>query len=120
MEASFTLCKEKGDGDDDLVKLIEGVITQYVPIYIGNQLLYWTGQYWEQSHPIISERLRSEDLVNDDLKAGMDKILVSPFVDSRLISGHWGQNKFVPGEIIRVSFDPANRRFRHSLPISRG
>jgi len=120
MEELCTLCKEKGDEDDDLVKLIEGVITQYVPIYLGNQLLYWSGQYWEQSHPVISERPRSEDLVNEDLKADMDRILVYPFVESQLISGPWGQNKFVLGEIIWVSFDSANRRFRYRLAISRG
>ena len=76
-EELCSLCKENGDQDGDLVRLIEGVITQYVPIYLGNQLLYWTGQYWEQSHPVISGRMRSEDLVNEDLKAGMDRISVS-------------------------------------------
>jgi Uncharacterised protein family, YAP/Alf4/glomulin len=62
--------------DEELVKLLEGVITQYLPVYLGNQMLYWSGQYWEQSHPVVSERIKSKDLVNEDLEAGMDKISV--------------------------------------------
>jgi hypothetical protein len=71
--------REKGDLNGELANLMKSVITNYVPIYLGNQLLYWSGQYWEQSHPVFSERVKSKDLANDDLKIEMDMIAVSPF-----------------------------------------
>lgn len=73
---SMVAVREEKQEDEELVKLIEGVVTQYLPIYLGNQMLYWSGQYWEQSHPVVSERIKSKDLVNEDLDAGVGKIAV--------------------------------------------
>lgn len=70
------VCKENGNLDGELLRLIQSVITTYVPVYLGNQLLYWSGQYWEESHPIISERMKSRDLVNEDLQLGLGRIAV--------------------------------------------
>jgi hypothetical protein len=62
--------------DKEIVPLLEGVITTYVPIYLGNQILFWSGQFWEESHPILSQRIKSKDLVNVDLKNGLGEIHV--------------------------------------------
>jgi hypothetical protein len=75
LESMVAVWEEK-PGDEELVRLIEGVVTQYLPIYLGNQMLYWSGRYWEKSHPVFSERMKSKDLVNEDFEAGMDKIAV--------------------------------------------
>jgi len=72
--------------DEEIVALLEGVITTYVPVYLGNQMLFWSGQYWEESHPILSQRAKSKDLVNVDLDNGLRMIYVGSHLDM-LIKG---------------------------------
>lgn len=62
----------------EMLPLIAGWITTYVPVYMGNRMLFWSGQYWEESHPIISQRIKSKDLVNTDLENGLKQICVFP------------------------------------------
>jgi len=58
--------------------LLQGVITAYIRVYMGNRMLFWAGRYWEQSHPILSNRIKSKDLVNLDLENGVSELLVHP------------------------------------------
>ena len=61
----------------DLRVLLEGTLTTYVPVYMGNNMLFWTGQYWETSHAIPSNRVTSKDLVNTDLETGSRQLFVT-------------------------------------------
>jgi hypothetical protein len=70
------------DNDDsengkDLRALLEGTLTIYAPVYMGNNMLFWTGQYWETSHAIPSNRVKSKDLVNTDLEVGSRRLFVT-------------------------------------------
>jgi hypothetical protein len=62
--------------DKQIASLLEGLITTYVPVYLNNQMLFWSGQYWEASHPIPSQRVKSKDLLNVDLQIGLRLIYV--------------------------------------------
>ena len=62
---------EKGK---EIIKLLQSVITTYVPLYMGNQMLFWSGQFWEKSFPVFSRRVKSLDLVNSDLKKGVGEL----------------------------------------------
>lgn len=64
---------EKGK---EMIPLLEGVITTYIPVYMCNQMLFWSGQYWEEFHPVISQRIKSKDLVNTDLQNGLKQLYV--------------------------------------------
>lgn len=66
------------DGNQEIQLVLRGVITTYVWVYMGNRMLFWSGRYWEQSHPIFSSRVQSEDLVNLDLENEMKKLFVHP------------------------------------------
>ena len=68
------------DKGEEIVPLLEGVITTYVPIYLSNQMLFWSGQYWEESHPVLSRRVKSKDLVNIDLDNSLRYIYVYSLV----------------------------------------
>ena len=67
---------EDKTADKQIASLLEGVITTYVPVYLSNQMLFWSGQYWEASHPIPAQRVKSKDLVNVDLQNGLKLIYV--------------------------------------------
>jgi len=67
---------DQSENRKDLGALLEGTLTIYVPVYMGNNMLFWTGQYWETSHPIPSNRIKSKDLVNTDLETGSKQLLV--------------------------------------------
>lgn len=62
---------------EDISALLKGTLTSYVPVYLGNNMLFWTGQYWESSHNIPSSRVKSKDLVNADLETGLKRLLVN-------------------------------------------
>jgi hypothetical protein len=77
-----TFSVELGDRDLDNSKevaaLLDGFITTYVPVYLGNQMLFWSGRYWEQSHPIFSHRVKAAGLVNPELEQGFLALAVYP------------------------------------------
>jgi hypothetical protein len=73
--------------DHKVQDVLSGVITTYVPEYMGNQMLHWSGQYWEQSHPIPSNRPKAKDLVNPDLEKGLDELLVSSLIKTNQTLG---------------------------------
>jgi hypothetical protein len=77
-----TLSVELGNQDSnngkELAALLDGFITTYVPVYLGNQMLFWSGRYWEKSHPIFSHRVKSADLVNPELEQGLLALAVYP------------------------------------------
>jgi hypothetical protein len=66
------------DNGNELTALLDGFITTYVPIYLGNQMLFWSGRYWEKSHPIFSHRVKSADLINPELEEGFLTLAVYP------------------------------------------
>jgi len=70
------LCKDEKDGG--VATVLQAVLTHYIPTYLGNQMLFWSGRYWEKSHPVFSRRVRSEDLVNVQLEDGIKKYTVRP------------------------------------------
>src|SRR5579871_6673416 len=69
---------ETSEKDKGLAQLLQGVITTYVPIFMGNQMVYWSGRYWEETHTIPSGRIQSEELVNKELNIGLVKLEVTP------------------------------------------
>jgi len=70
---------EKGEG---IGVLLKGTLTSYVPVYMGNNMLFWAGQFWERSHDIPSNRMRSKDLTNANLELGLKRLLVKETIDS--------------------------------------
>jgi Uncharacterised protein family, YAP/Alf4/glomulin len=75
--SSLDMSDQSTEKGKEIVTLLEGVITTYVPIYLGNQILFWSARYWEKSHPIPSSRIKSQDLINVDLEKGEDTLLVN-------------------------------------------
>jgi hypothetical protein len=71
---------EKGEDIDELLK---GALTTYVPVFLGNNMLFWTGQYWEGSHNIPSSRVKSKDLANEGLETGLRRLLVRQSINER-------------------------------------
>jgi hypothetical protein len=66
------------DNGKELTLLLDGFITTYVPVYLGNQMLFWSGRYWEKSHPILSRRVKSADLIKPELEEGFLTLSVYP------------------------------------------
>ena len=64
------------DEGKEIERILQGVVTTYVSIFLGNQLLYWSGRYWEESNPIPFRRIRSKDLVTEELDLGFVKLRV--------------------------------------------
>lgn len=65
------------DGDKEAITLLKGVMTTYIPVYMGHQMLFWSGRYWEQTSPVFSGRVKSQDLVNPELENGCKELFVS-------------------------------------------
>jgi hypothetical protein len=63
-------------GKREVEQFVQGLITTYIPIYLGDQMLYWSGRYWEASNAIPSTRTKSKDLVNEDLELELGKLNV--------------------------------------------
>jgi len=74
----FFLELYKAEKGGEITTVLQAVLTHYIPIYLGNQLLFWSGRFWEKSHPVFSRRLKSEDLVNVQLEDGIKKYIVDP------------------------------------------
>ena len=66
----------KAENGGDIATVLQAVLTHYIPTYLGNQMLFWSGRYWEKSHPVFSRRLKSEGLVNVQLEHGIKKYIV--------------------------------------------
>jgi len=73
---SYLAYANERDLQDDFDPVLAGVITSYVPEFLGDQLLYWSGQYWERTHPVFSGRTPSKDLVDTTLSQKLDELLV--------------------------------------------
>lgn len=69
----YDLGSDKGKG---VKEVIAGVVSTYIPVYMGNQLTFWSGRYWEESHPVISNRVKSKELVNEDLEKSVTTLVV--------------------------------------------
>ena len=67
---------DNSEEGDQIRALLKGTLATYVPVYLGNNMLFWSGEYWESSHPIPSSRIKSQDLVDTDLKTGLKRLLV--------------------------------------------
>jgi hypothetical protein len=61
----------------EVYDLMQGVITTYAPMFLGNQMLYWANRYWESCHEMPSHRLKASDLVNPDLDEGFKTLGVA-------------------------------------------
>lgn len=94
--------------DKEIVSLLQGVITTYVPVYLSNQMLFWSGKYREASHPIPSQRVKSKDLVNVDLENGLSLIYVHSNRNT-LIEGFGNQSGIDDNQIISVHSKSASR-----------
>jgi len=75
---SFFLNLYQSEKGGEITSVLQAVLTHYIPIYLGNQLLFWSGRHWEKSHPVFSRRPKSEDLVNVQLGDGIKKYFVHP------------------------------------------
>jgi hypothetical protein len=84
---SKEFCNRDSKEGKDVAALLDGFLTTYVPVYLGNQMLFWSGRYWEQSHPILSKRFKSIDLVNSKLNSGFLQLTVEPVPIPLLIEG---------------------------------
>jgi hypothetical protein len=78
--ALYDLDSEKGKG---VKEVLAGVLTTYIPVYMGNQLLFWSGRYWEEAHPVISNRVKSTDLINESLEQGVLALTVLSLLNAR-------------------------------------
>ena len=64
-------------GEKEAITLLGGVMTTYIPVYMGNQMLFWSGRYREQTSPVFSGRVKSQDLIDLDLENGCKELFVS-------------------------------------------
>jgi hypothetical protein len=64
------------DKGKEIAEVLRGVITSYLPVYMGNQFLFWSGRYWEERNPIVPGRIKSKDLINEDLENGVSTLAV--------------------------------------------
>jgi Uncharacterised protein family, YAP/Alf4/glomulin len=82
LTSSLEIVETNNDKDEEMIPLLEGTITTYVPVYLGNQMLFWSGQYWEENYPVIPQRINSKDLVNTDLQNDFEKIYVCIYLNT--------------------------------------
>jgi Uncharacterised protein family, YAP/Alf4/glomulin len=73
--------------DNEILSLLHGVITTYIPVFLGNHMVFWSGRYWEANHPVISQRVKSKDRVNVKLEDGLALLLVQLDLNFLLIVG---------------------------------
>jgi len=88
LTSSLEIVETSKNKDKEMIPLLEGTITTYAPVFLGNQMLFWSGQYWEENHPVISRRTKSKDLVNADLQNDFEKIYVCLYLNT-LMKRNW-------------------------------
>ena len=81
LEWSLELADQTTEQGKELIAMLEGTITTYLPIYLGDyHLLFWSGRYWEESHPIPLGKSASTDFISYDIDANEKRLFVKVFV----------------------------------------
>jgi hypothetical protein len=94
MNSSLNLYDLGTDKGKEVGDVLAGVVTTYIPIYMGNQLLFWSGRYWEEFHPVISTRIKSKDLIDENLENGVLALAVFiPFFDETCMLSKLGHRR---------------------------
>jgi len=56
-------------------------MTTYIPLFMGNQLLFWSNRYWDERNPVFQGRIKAKDLINQDLHKEISNLSVFSFSD---------------------------------------
>jgi hypothetical protein len=78
IDFSSKFCNRDSKEGKEVAALLDGFLTTYAQIYLGGEMLLWSGRYWEQSHPIPPNRFKSTDLIDSQLNSGFLQLTVRP------------------------------------------